>query len=241
MKNLICISLLILFAIKVYAKVEKIKTIPATVILKNGDSLNVNMKLPNTENKACPSLYKNDTKLNTTLTKIQLQFIYIDDKGNSISLFPEDIIGFRFNWYNTPIKMISITNSLNKQDREKFIDMMDLENDVFLEANTEGNVSYYTYRKYSSTSGGSFSPIGFQGYNINSLSSTLNGAGCIITFHSMLYKKNNETLKIKNVISKTALQEFFSDCPSLVNLIKEDIATRDKLDIIVEFYNLYCK
>lgn len=49
---------------------------------------------------------------------------------------------------------------------------------------------------------------------------------------------------LKNIMlgkSEKKLYSLFSDCPSLVKLIDNDIATKGKLDIIIEYYNLYCK
>lgn len=69
MKNIICISLIILFVIQVSAKAEKIKTIPATVILKNGDSLSLELELKFKITHLKELLY--DEKLDRFLYRIQ--------------------------------------------------------------------------------------------------------------------------------------------------------------------------
>jgi hypothetical protein len=112
--------------------------------------------------------------------------------------------------------------------------------ELFLYAEVEGRVSYYTHKYRYSKGGGGVTYFGGAGGFITPMYFG-GGGGSGIVDASVLVKENGETMKLRNLLSKKDLKEFFSDCPSLVNLIKEDIATRDKLDIIVEFYNLYCK
>jgi hypothetical protein len=67
------------------------------------------------------------------------------------------------------------------------------------------------------------------------------GGGVEHKFVKVVHKEGAEFVKIKYGSFKKKMIKYLSDCPEIVDLLKEDSYTSNEVESMVKYYNMYCK
>jgi hypothetical protein len=157
------------------------------------------------------------------LEKLQFRVKYYDENGKKHILLPTDASEISFDLGGTPVRMVSVTNTLNLGS------IFSSNPRVFLKIEIDGPLKmyryYYTQHNPSMYTGAG---VGFS-------------TGYSYTLDNVVFQKGNGILKnIKGLGWKKDMMEYFEDCPALAGLIENKDLKRRDVEAIVTFYNQNC-
>lgn len=156
--------------------------------------------------------------------KLQNKVKYYDSSGEIIILKPEYAKEIQFKYENKNVRMLSRSNSIGVGNIFK------KGAKIFLKLESDGKLKLFNYYQTQFSPGMYNDPTG-----------SMSGGTIISVENYILQKGDGELKRLKGLTFKKDMAEYFSDCPALVAKIEsKDFRKRD-MNIIVRFYNSYCK
>ncbi len=160
--------------------------------------------------------------LDINYESLQEKIKYIDSTGKKKVLRPKDAKEIRFKYEFENVRMLSRENSILLGRP------LSRGSHIFLKLEIDGRLKLF---KYYHTQGG--------GGGYNSVTGTLSSGFAYSSDGFILQKENSELKKIKRF--KKDMPEYFSDCPKLIEKIENKEYRENDIDLIVKFYNSWCK
>lgn len=155
--------------------------------------------------------------------RIQYKVRYYDESGKKHTLRPEDADEIRFEYDGMDVRMISCLNTLG--GGSIFLSS----SKIFLKLEIDGPLRLYRFY-YQQMTAGHYGGAG-GGYS----------PGVSYRVENLVFQKGNGPLKQPRALGwKKDMLEYFSDCPSLGELIQSKDLKRKEIEAIVMFYNRNC-
>ncbi|MEO8472593.1 MAG: hypothetical protein ABI477_10370 [Chryseolinea sp.] len=157
------------------------------------------------------------------IERMQYRIRYYDKFGKKMILKPGEAEEIQFAYKNEVVRMISISNDLGLQgtfSRSTF---------VFLRLEIDGPLRLFKYYQTSSNN------TGYYGAGIST------GGGTYTTENLYLQKEGQKLKRPRTLNFRKDMADYLSDCPALVDRIRDKDFKRKDLEFIVMFYNKQCQ
>lgn len=195
-----------------FSKAEKVKGFYVT---NNHDTIKALLKIP----------YNAAFSIDFNFIKMQQEMEYINDAGEKITMTPNDILAYGFEYYDEREEKDDTMVFVSKKNIfYRSTDFSDNDSTIFLMQLVKGKLSLYNYYSMSSVS------AGFGSASNNVMHSTP-----VLEFlNQKLFTYN--TNKFKSEMAK-----YLADCPIVLQKIEEKNYKNKHLHIVVELYNSLCR
>ncbi|MGN6647392.1 MAG: hypothetical protein ACTHJT_12780 [Cytophaga sp.] len=156
--------------------------------------------------------------------KLQEKVKYLDASGNQCVLKPGQAVEIQFTFRGSKIRMLSRFKSI-------YLGSMFSSNEyIFLQLLVDGGVRLLGhYRRQSS--GGMY----------NGATGMYTGGGSYVANDYILQKGNGNLVQVYGGSFRNEMAEYFSQCPELVEMIRNKTYRIRDMEAIVKYYNTSCK
>ena len=195
-----------------FSKAEKVKGFYVT---NNHDTIKALLKIP----------YNAAFSIDFNFIKMQQEMEYINDAGEKITMTPNDILAYGFEYYDEREEKDDTMLFVSKKNIfYRSTDFSDNDSTIFLMQLVKGKLSLFNYYSMSSISGG-----------FGSTSNNVMHSTPVLEFlNQKLFTYN--TNKFKSEMAK-----YLADCPIVLQKIEEKNYKNKHLHIVVELYNSLCR
>lgn len=195
-----------------FSKAEKVKGFYVT---NNHDTIKALLKIP----------YNAAFSIDFNFIKMQQEMEYINDAGEKITMTPNDILAYGFEYYDEREEKDDTMLFVSKKNIfYRSTDFSDNDSTIFLMQLVKGKLSLYNYYSMSSISDG-----------FGSASNNVMHSTPVLEFlNQKLFTYN--TNKFKSEMAK-----YLADCPIVLQKIEEKNYKNKQLHIVVELYNSLCR
>lgn len=194
-----------------FSKAEKVKGFYVT---NNHDTIKALLKIP----------YNAAFSIDFNFVKMQQEMEYINDAGEKITMTPNDILEYGFEYYDEREEKDDTMLFVSKKNFfYKATDFSDNDSTIFLMQLVKGKLSLYNYYSMSSVSGG----FNYAANNV------LHSTPVLEFTNQKLFAYN--TNKFKSEMAK-----YLAGCPIVLQKIEQNNYKNKHLHIVVELYNSLC-
>ena len=195
-----------------FSKAEKVKGFYVT---NNHDTIKALLKIP----------YNAAFSIDFNFIKMQQEMEYINDAGEKITMTPNDILAYGFEYYDEREEKDDTMVFVSKKNIfYRSTDFSDNDSTIFLMQLVKGKLSLYNY------------------YSMSSVSAGFNYAANNVMHSTPVLEFLNQKLFTYNTNKfKSEMAKYLADCPIVLQKIEEKNYKNKHLHIVVELYNSLCR
>ena len=195
-----------------FSKAEKVKGFYVT---NNHDTIKALLKIP----------YNAAFSIDFNFIKMQQEMEYINDAGEKITMTPNDILAYGFEYYDEREEKDDTMVFVSKKNIfYRSTDFSDNDSTIFLMQLVKGKLSLYNY------------------YSMSSVSAGFNYAANNVMHSTPVLEFSNQKLFTYNTNKfKIEMAKYLADCPIVLQKIEEKNYKNKHLHIVVELYNSLCR
>ena len=195
-----------------FSKAEKVKGFYVT---NNHDTIKALLKIP----------YNAAFSIDFNFIKMQQEMEYINDAGEKITMSPNDILAYGFEYYDEREEKDDTMVFVSKKNIfYRSTDFSDNDSTIFLMQLVKGKLSLYNY------------------YSMSSVSAGFNYAANNVMHSTPVLEFSNQKLFTYNTNKfKSEMAKYLADCPIVLQKIEEKNYKNKHLHIVVELYNSLCR
>ncbi len=195
-----------------FSKAEKVKGFYVT---NNHDTIKALLKIP----------YNAAFSIDFNFVKMQQEMEYINDAGEKITMTPNDILAYGFEYYDEREEKDDTMVFVSKKNIfYRSTDFSDNDSTIFLMQLVKGKLSLYNY------------------YSMSSVSAGFNYAANNVMHSTPVLEFLNQKLFTYNTNKfKSEMAKYLADCPIVLQKIEEKNYKNKHLHIVVELYNSLCR